>query len=665
MLALYSVPVAVLPEGVNPFAFFFGAAGYLWLLVSDSVDRVRRFGRRFSGEGRDVDVWEPSPLSAAGRRLGVVGLIVAILVPLAVPGMTTGFLDRFGTGPGGGDGDGGPPGAAAQVDLSALLQSNLTKREQFEMVRVTTTESAPYYLRLGIADQVDNAGFKSAPLTSDADSVTRPLREYVPPSNVVSKGEYRATVDVVNLDSNLAPVYSQVIGVSGLDNAWFYDDTTGQVFTRRPGVSVNGKRFTVTYVRLQYTPAVLRTAGPIAPNDQGSRALTRVPIVEEVTDLVSGLVAGKTNEYDKVRAIYDYFTKPSNNFVYSLTTVKGDSGNAIVDFLNAKQGFCVQYAAAMAWLVRAAGYPARVAFGFTRGSGARDGVYSLTNLNLHAWTEVFFPDFGWVPFDTTPTSSILGSAPSAWAPDATVPTLDDPSASAGPSGAANPGPSLSGPDPNFDPGFDQVVTQDPTTLSPWYALAAAMLAVLLVALFLPAARRRAIRRNRRTRGGTVIELGPAPPGAVVLTDPAAITTARRDAHSAWAELIDTMVDFGIPVDSSETPRATGDRLNTLTELAPAGRPLAILIARAEERARYARAPMRAERLDEAVQAVRAGFRERASRTTRLQAVLFPRSVLQRWRTGWITFVSSNVRTAGRIRDALLTISPRRLLTRTR
>jgi uncharacterized membrane protein YhaH (DUF805 family) len=62
MLALYSVPVAVLPEGVNPFAFFFGAAGYLWLLVSDSVDRVRRFGRRFSGEGRDVDVWEPSPL---------------------------------------------------------------------------------------------------------------------------------------------------------------------------------------------------------------------------------------------------------------------------------------------------------------------------------------------------------------------------------------------------------------------------------------------------------------------------------------------------------------------------------------------------------------------------------------------------------------------------
>ena len=42
--------------------FGFAAAGYLWLLVTDSVDRVRRFGRRFTGEGRDVDLWEPSPL---------------------------------------------------------------------------------------------------------------------------------------------------------------------------------------------------------------------------------------------------------------------------------------------------------------------------------------------------------------------------------------------------------------------------------------------------------------------------------------------------------------------------------------------------------------------------------------------------------------------------
>ena len=66
MLAIYSVPVAVLPTSVPVLPFVFAAAGYLWLLVSDSVDRVRRFGRRFTGEGRDVELWEPSPL-AVGR----------------------------------------------------------------------------------------------------------------------------------------------------------------------------------------------------------------------------------------------------------------------------------------------------------------------------------------------------------------------------------------------------------------------------------------------------------------------------------------------------------------------------------------------------------------------------------------------------------------------
>jgi hypothetical protein len=66
MLAIYSVPVAVLDKSVSIFPFALGAAGYMWLLVTDSVDRVRRFGRRFTGDGRDIDLWEPSPLAAAG-----------------------------------------------------------------------------------------------------------------------------------------------------------------------------------------------------------------------------------------------------------------------------------------------------------------------------------------------------------------------------------------------------------------------------------------------------------------------------------------------------------------------------------------------------------------------------------------------------------------------
>src|SRR5262249_54876979 len=138
------------------------SAGFIWLLVSDSVDRVRRFGRRFTGEGRDVDVWEASPLSSAGRRLGVAGVILAILLPLAVPGMTSGLLDRLGSGDGPGlDGTGIDGGSGSTVDLNGFLEGNLLRDHPTAMVRVTTNDPAPFYLRLGVADQVSLKGFTS------------------------------------------------------------------------------------------------------------------------------------------------------------------------------------------------------------------------------------------------------------------------------------------------------------------------------------------------------------------------------------------------------------------------------------------------------------------------------------------------------------------------
>jgi hypothetical protein len=89
MLAIYSVPVAVHQDSVSFVPFAAGAAGFLWLLVTDNVDRIRRFGRRFTGDGRDVDLWEPSPLAAAGRRLALVGVVLAIVLPVILPGSNT------------------------------------------------------------------------------------------------------------------------------------------------------------------------------------------------------------------------------------------------------------------------------------------------------------------------------------------------------------------------------------------------------------------------------------------------------------------------------------------------------------------------------------------------------------------------------------------------
>src|SRR5690606_22482115 len=130
MLAVYSVPVAISLESVSAISFAIGVAGYLWLLGTENLDRVRRFGRRFTGDGRDVDLWEPSPLAAAGRRLALIGVLIAVVLPVALPGVTSGLVDRFGTGGAGGGGAGG----ATSVNLFAALNGLLNREQSVEMI---------------------------------------------------------------------------------------------------------------------------------------------------------------------------------------------------------------------------------------------------------------------------------------------------------------------------------------------------------------------------------------------------------------------------------------------------------------------------------------------------------------------------------------------------
>jgi hypothetical protein len=52
------------------------------------------------------------------------------------------------------------------------------------------------------------------------------------------------------------------------------------------------------------------------------------------------------------------------------------------------------------------GLPARVASGFTSGThNPRTGVWSVTDIDAHAWVEVWFPQYGWVRFDPTPKAA--------------------------------------------------------------------------------------------------------------------------------------------------------------------------------------------------------------------------------------------------------------------
>ncbi|WP_433125973.1 transglutaminase TgpA family protein [Micromonospora sp. CA-240977] len=670
MLAIYSVPVAVYVDSVPATPFVVGAAGYLWLLVTDNVDRVRRFGRRFTGDGRDVDVWESSPLASAGRRLAVVGVVLAVALPLAVPGMSGGLLDSLSRGPGNGTGNGsGPGGTSGRIDLFASLAGQLNQSQVADLVKVTTSEPNPFYLRYAVADELRPNGFQARnPSGRPANRDLPDPAERARPG--VQQTTYRATVEVTkSLSMALMPVYAEPVRTDDLSGNWLYDPNQQVVFSNRE--NSRGRKYSFDYVRSTYTPATLRATQPLPAEHPVRRQMTAVPgLVPEVEELVKGLTQGRRTDYDRVLAIYQHFSA-DNGFRYRLSTESGSSGQDIVNFLTNKVGYCQQYAAAMAWLVRSAGIPARVAFGFTNGSKRDGDTFTLTNLNLHAWTEVFFNGVGWVPFDATPTYGVPGSTRSAWAPDTDAPepttpgsgvsdTPTGPEASAGPAGPDNA-------DRDIDDGLSLGGTTpaDQPPVWPWWT---AGLLALLALLAIPALRRLALRRRRGGRPASAAATVPTAvgdgvePGAPVVVVSVDADRARADAHAAWAELLDTMVDFRVPVDLTETPRATADRLarDTLGDDA-AVTGSARLLGQAEERARYARDPLTGERLPLALRAVRGALAARADRRTRLVAAVLPPSVLLRWRTSMADTSGRMVALTGRARHRLLRWNPRRLL----
>lgn len=77
--------------------------------------------------------------------------------------------------------------------------------------------------------------------------------------------------------------------------------------------------------------------------------------------------------------------------------------NLVDRFLfQSRKGFCEHFAGSFAFLMRAAGVPARVVLGYQGGELNRYGGYLVVRQSdAHAWCEVWLPEKGWVRIDPT------------------------------------------------------------------------------------------------------------------------------------------------------------------------------------------------------------------------------------------------------------------------
>ena len=148
---------------------------------------------------------------------------------------------------------------------------------------------------------------------------------------------------------------------------------------------------------------------------------------DSIRVLASEITKNIASPVDKIIAVRNYFlaTDETGQPLFKYTDNPGVPGLPSASKLNYflfenRKGYCAYYAGATLFLLRALGLPTRVATGFLTmdRSTKNKGWYWFYEDQAHAWTQVYFPGYGWLDFDTTIPSTEQQQAP---APDGTPP----------------------------------------------------------------------------------------------------------------------------------------------------------------------------------------------------------------------------------------------------
>ena len=127
----------------------------------------------------------------------------------------------------------------------------------------------------------------------------------------------------------------------------------------------------------------------------GQTSLSRVrETAEEIT-------RGKVSTYDKVEALKSWIEERCKyNTGAAAYPVDVDVTEHFL--FTAQEGYCDSFATALAVLCRSIGIPSRVASGFAPGRFDSESMeWVVAEKDKHLWTEVYFPNVGWVARDAT------------------------------------------------------------------------------------------------------------------------------------------------------------------------------------------------------------------------------------------------------------------------
>jgi transglutaminase-like putative cysteine protease len=596
-LGLFVFPAVIRPSSPAWYTtwFLLGTAG---MLLFEGRARLATWGRWVSSaRSRPGAGWRlpMTPAAQTGRWLALAAGICALTLPWLLPGYgQRGVLDLK-------EGAGSDTGVALNPFVS--LRTRLRAQEDVPMFRARTTQRERW--RLMVYDRFDGTDFApSSDPRANLVAFQGPIPGDQDPHLPVTQVTQR--VEIQELGSFWLPAATTPVRVEAgrrvLANQTFASLTINQRLRKGFGYTVVSQVPDIEADDL---------AGPVDYRDypEMGRYVETGSLDREVRERADAVVEAKkaTTPFAKALAIQDYLR--SSEFRYNLNVpALSAGGNQLRRFLTqVREGYCEQFAIAMAMMAREVGVPSRVAVGFTAGELADNGWVQVTTHDAHAWPELWFPNAGWVPFEPTPRADGTVSLPAYTTPAGRIP--------AGAEGAASQ-PSTSGATATTNPATrtpepPPVDNSDPLagagTSRSWLEhpmVRVGLVVVLLVALVPGVKWARNLLARRRA--------GRRPRDAVA---------------ESYAELAGWARDAGIGRRRAETPAAYARRV--ADDFAGDADPLVELTG-LFERAEYAAAEPdgdQAERARWLARSARARLAGRLGWRRRLVATVSPRSLL--------------------------------------
>jgi len=263
--------------------------------------------------------------------------------------------------------------------------------------RVVMTVEAPsgHFWRAVTYDFYTGAGWRTTE-SDKADKIALPTAD---------REAFQARFDIIVPHSNILFAANEPQKVDVPYQFYTGADKTYSTSLHALNRSQAAGTYTVTSLVSTADKQTLRKVAPTYPDYIKAKYL-QLPstLPPRVKSLAHSLLDNIPNAYDKAETLETFLRSPP--YSYSPQVKATPPGKDPIEYFlfDLRQDFCEYFASAMVVMLREAGVPARLVEGFTTGTyDSASNAYVVKEQDAHAWVEAYFPQYGWIEFEPTPS----------------------------------------------------------------------------------------------------------------------------------------------------------------------------------------------------------------------------------------------------------------------